>query len=126
MVEGESDCWTLWYQGFPAMGLPGAKMAGVVEESALTGVGQVYIVQEPDAAGATFVKAIANRLQKWRWEGKAPVGHLSHAKDPNELYKQNPKGFRPAFQPPPDHPQPPFFPPSHPVYLPPLAKPNLS
>jgi putative DNA primase/helicase len=32
LVEGESDCWTLWYQGFPALGLPGAEMAGVLEE----------------------------------------------------------------------------------------------
>src|SRR5260370_8457949 len=57
LVEGESDCWTLWYQGFPALGLPGAEMAGTLEESALAGVGQAYIVQEPDAAGAPFVKA---------------------------------------------------------------------
>src|SRR5260370_23908301 len=83
LVEGESDCWTLWYQGFPAMGLPGAKMAGVVEESALTGVGQVYIVQEPDAAGATFVKAIANRLQKWRRGREAAVGDIFAAKNPD-------------------------------------------
>ena len=27
LVEGESDCWTLWYQGFQALGLPGAEMA---------------------------------------------------------------------------------------------------
>src|SRR5260370_180288 len=24
LVEGESDCWTLWYHQFPALGLPGA------------------------------------------------------------------------------------------------------
>ncbi len=33
LVEGESDCWTLWYQGFPALGLPGAEMARALEES---------------------------------------------------------------------------------------------
>src|SRR5437660_498520 len=60
LVEGESDCWTLWYQGFPALGLPGAEMASVLEESALAGIDQLYLVQEPDAAGATFVKAFAN------------------------------------------------------------------
>ena len=27
LVEGESDCWTLWHAGFPALGLPGAKTA---------------------------------------------------------------------------------------------------
>ena len=115
LVEGESDCWTLWYQGFPALGLPGAEMAGVVEESALTGAGQVYIVQEPDAAGATFVKAIADRLQKWRWEGKAAVVHLPGAKDPNELYKQDRKGFRAAFQHALDHAELLLFNRPHPV-----------
>ncbi|GAH15238.1 unnamed protein product, partial [marine sediment metagenome] len=23
LVEGESDCWTAWYHGIPALGLPG-------------------------------------------------------------------------------------------------------
>ena len=35
LVEGESDCWTLWYHGFPALGLPGAEMARTLEESML-------------------------------------------------------------------------------------------
>src|SRR5260370_14925069 len=50
LVEGESDCWTLWYQGFPALGLPGAEMAGVLEESAL-----------------------AHRLREWRRQGAGVV-----------------------------------------------------
>src|SRR5260221_1811952 len=80
LVEGESDCWTLWYQGFPALGLPGAEMAGTLEESALAGVGQVYIVQEPDAAGATFVNTLVNRLKGWQWPGKAAVVRLAGAR----------------------------------------------
>src|SRR5207237_257756 len=24
LVEGESDCWVLWYHGLPALGIPGA------------------------------------------------------------------------------------------------------
>src|SRR5438045_8849924 len=63
LVEGESDCWTLWYQGFPALGLPGAEMAGVLEESTLEGVERLYIVQEADRAGDIFVRALANRLE---------------------------------------------------------------
>src|ERR1700730_3169661 len=84
LVEGESDCWTLWYQGFPALGLPGAEMAGILEKSALAGISQVYIVQEPDAAGTTFVRAIADRLKGWKWQGKAAVIHLPGAKDPSD------------------------------------------
>src|SRR5258708_7608849 len=35
LVEGESDCSTLWYPGFPAPRLPAAGMPGGVEECAL-------------------------------------------------------------------------------------------
>jgi AAA domain len=106
LVEGESDCWTLWYQGFPALGIPGAEMAGTLEESALAGVGQVYIVQEPDAAGATFVNTLVNRLKGWQWPGKAAVVRLAGAKDPSELYKQDRQGFRAAFQHALEHAEP--------------------
>ncbi|MFL5667654.1 MAG: AAA family ATPase [Ktedonobacteraceae bacterium] len=98
LVEGESDCWTLWYQGFPALGLPGAEMAGTLEESALAGIDRLYIVQEPDAAGATLVKALRERLAAWQWQGRAMVIRLPRAKDPNELYTQDRKGFHAAFQ----------------------------
>jgi predicted Zn-ribbon and HTH transcriptional regulator len=103
LVEGESDCWTLWYQGFPALGLPGAEMAGVLEESALEGIERLYIVQEPDAAGASFVKALTNQLKGWRWQGKAFVVHLPGAKDPSDLYIQDHTAFRAAFQHALDH-----------------------
>jgi putative DNA primase/helicase len=49
LVEGESDCWTLWYQGFQALGLPGAEMTRTLEESMLSGIDRLYIMQEPDA-----------------------------------------------------------------------------
>src|ERR1700694_3992830 len=55
LVEGESDCWTLWYQGFPALGLPGAEMASLLEESMVSGIDRLYIVQEPDSGGTTIV-----------------------------------------------------------------------
>jgi putative DNA primase/helicase len=103
LVEGESDCWTLWYQGFPALGLPGAEMAGVLEESALAGIDRLYIVQEPDAAGATFVKSLAHRLKGWKWQGKALVVRLPGAKDPSDLYTQDREGFRATFQHALDH-----------------------
>ena len=51
LVEGESDCWVLWYHGFPAIGLPGATMAKLLEADHLNGIGRVYVVQESDKAG---------------------------------------------------------------------------
>ncbi len=98
LVEGESDCWTLWYHQFPALGLPGAKMVGTLEESVLAGIDRLYIMQEPDAGGATFVTQIACKLAAWQWPGQACVLQLSGAKDPNALHQQEGQGFRAAFQ----------------------------
>jgi hypothetical protein len=98
LVEGESDCWTLWFQGFPALGLPGAEMTELLEASMLSGIDRLYLLQEPDSGGTAFVSHLAKRLTEWRWQGKACVVRLSGAKDPNELYTQDRTGFRAAFQ----------------------------
>jgi DNA-binding transcriptional regulator YhcF (GntR family) len=98
LVEGESDCWTLWYHGFPAIGLPGAEMSRTLEESMLSGIDRLYIMQEPDAGGTAFVSQIARKLEAWQWPGKAFVLRLEGAKDPNELYQHDRQGFRTAFQ----------------------------
>ena len=98
LVEGESDCWTLWYHGFPALGLPGAEMARTLEESMLTGIDRLYLMQEPDAGGTAFVNQLTRKLEAWQWSGKAFVLRLEGAKDPNELHQQDRQGFRTAFQ----------------------------
>ena len=66
LVEGESDCWTLWYQGFPALGIPGAEMTGLLEASMLSGIGRLYLLQEPDSGGTAFVSHLTKRLTEWR------------------------------------------------------------
>lgn len=98
LVEGESDCWTLWYHGFQALGIPGAEMARTLEESMLTGIDRLYIMQEPDAGGMAFVNQFTRKLQAWQWLGKAFVLRLEGAKDPNELHQHDRQGFRTAFQ----------------------------
>jgi hypothetical protein len=98
LVEGESDCWTLWLHGFPALGLPGAEMVRTLKESYLAGIDKLYIVRESDAAGARFVTHLKLLLEKWKWPGKALVVSLVDAKDPNELLKRDWKGFKAAFQ----------------------------
>ena len=98
LVEGESDCWTLWYQGFPALGIPGAEMNGLLEASMLSGIDRLYLLQEPDQGGTAFVSHLAKRLTEWRWPGKIFVVRLRGAKDPSELYQQDRAGFRAAFQ----------------------------
>jgi hypothetical protein len=103
LVEGESDCWTLWYQDFPALGIPGAEMTGVLEAAMLSGIDRLYLIQEPDQGGTTFVSHLVKRLTEWRWPGKALVVRLSGAKDPSDLYTQDRQGFRAAFQHALDH-----------------------
>jgi hypothetical protein len=98
LVEGESDCWTLWYQGFPTLGIPGAEMTGVLEAAMLSGIDRLYLMQEPDSGGTAFVSHLMKRLTEWHWPGKVFVVRLSGAKDPNDLYQQDRTGFRAAFQ----------------------------
>ncbi|MEX1172884.1 MAG: hypothetical protein WEG56_09760, partial [Chloroflexota bacterium] len=48
LVEGETDCWTLWYHGIPALGIPGKSTWRPEWAEFLTGL-DVFLWQEPDA-----------------------------------------------------------------------------
>jgi len=48
LVEGESDCWTLWFHGLPALGIPGKSTWRDAWADYLAGLG-VHLWQEPDA-----------------------------------------------------------------------------
>jgi len=106
LVEGESDCWTLWFHNIPTLGLPGVEMVSSLKETYLAGINKLYIVQEPDTAGTRFVTHLQRLLQTWKWPGKASVVSLIDAKDPNELHKKDWKGFKVAFQQALDRAQP--------------------
>lgn len=62
VVEGESDCWTLWLHGVPAIGLPGARQADKLEARQLLAVRRVYVVHEPDKGGQQFVSGVQQRV----------------------------------------------------------------
>ena len=62
LVEGESDCWTLWHHGFPALGIPGANFSKILEKDFLERIGNVYVLREPDSGGDQFVAGVADRL----------------------------------------------------------------
>ncbi len=91
LVEGESDCHTLWYHGIEALGIPGA--ANWKEEWAahLDGNEKVYAVVEPDEGGAALWERLAassplrERLHRVELEG---------AKDPSALHLQDPDRFK--------------------------------
>src|SRR5690606_16513290 len=63
LVEGETDALTLWHHGFPALGLPGARMAHLLEEEHLYGIDTLYVVREPDQGGRHFVQGVEQRLR---------------------------------------------------------------
>jgi hypothetical protein len=98
LVEGESDCWTLWHHGFPALGLPGASSTRVLSGEHLAGIERVYVVREPDRGGERFVAGVAARLEALGFGGRGYEVRLPDAKDPNDLHRRDPDAFREAFQ----------------------------
>lgn len=106
IVEGESDCWTLWLYGFPALGIPGADMAGKLQAEHFAGIVHVYVLREPGQSGDTFVPGVTKRLKTLGWKGDLREVSLPDAKDPNELYMKDPERFKSAFQEALDRAQP--------------------
>jgi putative DNA primase/helicase len=95
-VEGESDCWTLWHHGYDALGLPGTETTKCLEAEDVDGALRVYVVEEPDAAGAKFVGGVRRRLADIGWKGELRVVRLG-VKDANELHRLNAVGCNLAF-----------------------------
>ncbi len=65
LVEGESDCHTLWFHDLPAIGIPGATNFKSAWADYLTGL-TVYVWQEPGDAGQTFVEKIGESIPEAR------------------------------------------------------------
>jgi AAA domain len=84
-VEGETDSLAGWYHNVPVLGIPGAKMAKVLATEDLRAIDKVFIVQEPERAGAEFVAGLAARLRELAWSGSAYVVRLP-VKDLHELH----------------------------------------
>ncbi|NUM33455.1 MAG: hypothetical protein HUU50_02835 [Candidatus Brocadiae bacterium] len=97
LVEGESDCWTLWYHGYPALGLPGADMAKKIALGHVAGIKKIYIIKEPDKGGETFVHGIRRRLEYIGYKGIAFVIEMQGVKDPNEMHQRS-RHFKEDFQ----------------------------
>ncbi|MHB1295304.1 MAG: CHC2 zinc finger domain-containing protein [Anaerolineae bacterium] len=65
LVEGESDCHTLWQYGLPALGIPGANTWDPAWAEYLQGK-RVYVWQEPDQGGQAFARAVGLTLPEAR------------------------------------------------------------
>src|SRR5262245_45360031 len=94
VTEGESDCLTLWYHNIPALGLPGSSSYNTLEAEHLAGVTELWVCQDGDAAGKSFVEGLARRLDEIGYEGRAQAVHMPDGvKDVNELYCRDPERF---------------------------------
>src|SRR5262249_8348533 len=94
IVEGESDCWSLWHHTLPALGVPGSNASGVIASEFLEGVERAYIHREPDQGGATFVVGEVKRLQAIGYRGEVyELGMPNGVKDPSDLHVADPAGF---------------------------------
>ncbi len=98
LVEGESDCWTLWYHGIPALGIPGADMTGKIQAEHLAGIPEIFYWREPDKGGDTFAAKLPAKLREIGFIGQIWEMKIEGVKDPNELHKKDPEAFKTRFQ----------------------------
>ena len=85
LVEGESDCHTLWHHGIPALGSPGADTFQSGWAKYLDGL-KVYIHQEPDHGGEVFVKKVCRGLVEGQFRGNTFRMSIPGHKDPSALH----------------------------------------
>ena len=93
LVEGETDCWTLWHYGYAALGIPGANCATAMAEEHLDGIRRVVVIQEPDRGGKTFKDGVVEQLSALGWTGEAKVVALTDG-DVSDLHQQDPGQFK--------------------------------
>lgn len=86
IVEGESDALTAWWHSLPAIGVPGATMAKVIEPHDIVGYDRIIFLREPDAGGDAFVQQVPARLFELGFDGEISWITLSPFKDLNELH----------------------------------------
>lgn len=95
IVEGASDCHTLWYHGEPAIGLPGAGNWRDDRDAAhLDGIGVIFVVIEHDSGGEAVQKWLATSSVRDR----VRIVDLGSHKDPSALYLDDPERFQARWQ----------------------------
>jgi hypothetical protein len=95
LVEGESDCHTLWLHSFPALGIPGNTNWNEPRDAPLLAeIPTVYVVIEPDEGG----RGVMAWLGRSSIASRARLLRLQSAKDPSELYLVDPAAFPKVFQ----------------------------
>jgi hypothetical protein len=94
LVEGESDCHTLWYHEIPALGVPGATSWRNEWSADLDGIEKIYAVVEPDQGG----EALWERLAASDLRDRLYRVELGGAKDASALHLEGPGSFADRFE----------------------------
>ncbi len=90
LVEGESDCHTLWHHGIEALGVPGAANWKEEWAQALDGIEKIYALVEPDEGGRVFEEKLSASSIRERLH----LVELEDAKDASELHLRGPDRFK--------------------------------
>lgn len=95
IVEEESNAWTLWYEDFPALGLPGLWKEDLLDSDMSEWIERVFVVEERDVYGAMFAWAVAKHIRAICPQLKLTfIRPPAPAKDLNAYYQQDPESFR--------------------------------
>lgn len=95
IVEGETDCVTLWQNGYNAIGIPGASNLKCLDPKCLADFEEVYVWQETDVAGEKFAASMSRHLKASGITAKV-ISHPDH-KDPCVMHRILREGFREKF-----------------------------
>ncbi|MFR5372454.1 MAG: hypothetical protein ACLTGJ_02295 [Faecalibacterium prausnitzii] len=98
LVEGESDAQTLWFLGYPALGIPGASTFKPEWAESLKGIEMLYIHKEPDQGGQTFLDKVAHALKDAGFDGGVETFSCADGgqKDPSRLVPRPGQGSCPG------------------------------
>jgi hypothetical protein len=95
LVEGESDCHTLWFRDIHVLGIPGAgNWREERDAHLLDGIPVIYVVIEPDTGG----EAVRKWLSKSSIRDRVRLVQLGEHKDPSGLYLSDPEHFKERWQ----------------------------
>jgi hypothetical protein len=91
LVEGESDCHTLWFHDVAAVGIPGASNWREDRDAAhLDGFDVIYVVVEPDQGGAT----VRDWLSRSRIRDRVQIVTLGEFNDVSAVHIDDPDKFK--------------------------------
>ncbi len=95
VVEGESDCHTLWYHAVNAVGIPGSQNWNEGRDAGhLAQYEKIYVVIEPDRGGEAMLKWVRTSSLRDRIH----LVRLNGFKDPSALHIADPTSFRECWQ----------------------------